>query len=215
MPSGSITAVAEPTSVLAPAAQFALTFGPQAALSADGEWINDNPLLYPGGNSAPLFINGGSISLTATPIPVQPGRAPRARQPHRCLRRGQLTSAGALNAGIGGYDQPGRAMIRRARWWARHLRIEMGAALSGYGLFEGGTLAVADAAVCIAVADCSGVIRGTLWMSPAQLAAGGFSNYTLTADQGGFDGRARHHRNPEAAEPDPARQLPDLSTRAR
>ena len=185
VPSGSITAVAEPTSVLAPAAQFALTLGPQAALLADGEWINDNPLLYPGGNSAPLFINGGSISLTAySNSSASPGvrLAPGSRID--VSGGGQLTSAGALNAGIGG------TISLAAQYTAGALvgappRIEMGAALSGYGLFEGGTLAVADGAVCIAVADCS-TDPGTLWMSPAQLAAGGFSNYKLTADQGGL-----------------------------
>ena len=43
-----------------------------------------------------------------------------------------------------------------------------------------------DSAVCIAVTNCSGGDPATLWVSPAQLASGGFSDYSLTADQGGL-----------------------------
>ena len=190
VPGGSITALAEPTFVAAPAAPFGVTLGPKAALSADGEWVNDNPLLYPSGNTAPLFINGGSVSLTALATQSSPGvlLAPGSRID--VSGGGQLTTTGALNPGIGGainvaaeYALTSMSAPPSA---AAPPRLEMGATLSGYGLFEGGSLALTDGTVCIAVADCSGADPATLWVAPTALAAGGFSNYSLMADQGGL-----------------------------
>ncbi len=192
VPGGSITALAEPTltSGSLPAAPFALTLGPHAALTADGEWVNDNPLLYPSGNTAPLFINGGKISLTAETTQYSPGLllAPGSRID--VSGGGQLTTTGALNPGVGGTislaAEYALDSISAPPSAAAPPRLELGATLSGYGLYDGGTLSLTDAAVCIAVANCSGGNLATLWVSPAELAAGGFSDYQLTADQGGL-----------------------------
>lgn len=191
-PGGSITALAEPTltSTDSPAALFSLTLGPQAALITDGEWVNDNPLLYPSGNTAPLFINGGSVSLTTLSTQYSPGLmlAPGSRID--VSGGGQLTTTGALNPGVGGSISLGAeyalASMSAPPSTAAPPRLEMDATLSGYGLYEGGSLSLTDAGVCIAVANCSGGNLATLWVSPAELAAGGFSDYRLTADQGGL-----------------------------
>ena len=47
-------------------------------------------------------------------------------------------------------------------------------------------MSISASAVCIAAADCSAGDPTTLWISPAQLASGGFSSYSLSADQGGL-----------------------------
>jgi filamentous hemagglutinin len=192
IPGGSITALAEPTltSAAAPAASFALTLGPHAALTTDGEWVNDNPLLYPSGNTAPLYINGGSVALTALATQSSPGvlLAPGSRID--VSGGGQLTATGALNPGVGGTislaaDYVVGSMSAPPSPSAPP-RLELGATLSGDALYDGGTLSLTDGAVCIAVGNCSGGNPATLWVSPAQLAAGGFSDYQLTADQGGL-----------------------------
>jgi filamentous hemagglutinin len=185
-PGGSITALAEPTAEAALAEPFAIILGPKAALSADGEWVNDNPLLYPQGNSAPLFINGGSISVMAlSDNSSNPGveLAPGSRID--VSGGAQLTAAGVLNAGTGGTISVA-ADIQNNTLQGGTPIIEMGAKLTGYGIYEGGTLAITDSAVCIAATNCSGGDPATLWVTPSQLASGGFSDYSLTADQGGI-----------------------------
>ena len=185
VPGGTITALAEPTAIAQPAADFALTLGPQAALTAGGEWVNDSPLLYPSGNLAPLGINGGTVSLTA--LSTSNGYSPGVRLASGSLidvsGGGQLTNAGKLTAGMGGTIAIGAAS---AAIIGAPPRLELGATLRGYGLFEGGRLSLTDAAVCIAASDCTAGDPAMLWVSPAQLAAGGFSSYSLTANQGGL-----------------------------
>jgi filamentous hemagglutinin len=190
VPGGIITAIAEPTasgySTSPPA--FALTLGSEAALAARGEWVNDNPLLYPNGNSAPLSINGGKISLTA--LSNDPGYSPGMRLASGSLidvsGGGQLTSSGKLNAGVGGSISIG-AETTSDTFAGAPPRLELGANLRGYGLFNGGSLALTGSGICIAAADCSAGDPTVLWVSPAELASGGFSSYSLGADQGGLN----------------------------
>ncbi len=185
-PGGNITAFAEPTAGAALAEPFALILGPKASLSADGEWVNDNPLLYPTGNTVPLFINGGNVSLAAVSInSANPGveLAPGSRID--VSGGGQITTGGGLNAGAGGTISIG-AGLQGDPLQGGTPSIAMGATLTGYGIYEGGTLDLTDSAVCIAAANCRGGNSATLWMTPAQLASGGFSDYALTADQGGI-----------------------------
>lgn len=186
VPGGTITALAEPTAIAQPTADYALTLGSQAALTAGGEWSNDNPLLYPNGNLAPLAVDGGRVSLTALSnnSSYSPGVRLAAGSLIDVSGGGQLSSTGHLNAGVGGSISIG-AQTQGAIVGAPP-RLELGATLRGYGLFEGGSLSVTDAAICIAAADCSAGDPTMLWLSPAQLAAGGFSAYSLTADQGGL-----------------------------
>jgi filamentous hemagglutinin family protein len=188
VPGGSISATAETTAVTAPGSQFALTLGPQAALTADGQWVNDNPLLYPNGNTTPLFINGGSVSLSASSNAYSPGvlLAPGSRVD--VSGGGQLTSKGTLNPGTGGVIAVSAAYALSGSTDPSNFespRVELGGTLTGYGLFKGGTLKITDGAECIAVSNCS-TDPGTLWVSPSQLATGGFGDYQLTADQGGL-----------------------------
>jgi filamentous hemagglutinin len=188
VPGGTITAMAEPTAVGDPASSaFALILGPRAALTARGEWVNDNPLLYPNGNSAPLIINGGAISLSAfsNDSTYGPGVQLAPGSLIDVSGGAQITSAGKLNAGVGGSISVG-AETEAGTLAGAQPRLEFGATVRGYGLFDGGSLSLTTSGICIAAADCSAGNPATLWVSPAELASGGFSSYSLSADQGGL-----------------------------
>jgi filamentous hemagglutinin len=189
VPGGRITGVAYGASSTT---DFALTVGPQAALTARGEWVNDNPLLYPNGNLAPLTINGGAISLTS--YSGDSGASPGLRLSPGSLidvsGGGQLTSSGKLNAGTGGSISIAAATLggdtSSGVFAGAPPRLELGATLRGYGLFNGGSLALTSGGICVAAADCGAGDPSVLWVSPAELASGGFSSYSLTAQQGGL-----------------------------
>jgi filamentous hemagglutinin family protein len=187
IPGGTIKLAAEPTAVLQPTSGFVLTLGPQASLTTRGEWVNDNPLLNPEGNSAPLFINGGSVSLTAQSAgtPFSPGLRLEPGSLIDVSGGAQVTTSGTLNAGVGGSISIG-AETSQNSIGATPETIQIAGTLSGYGLFEGGSLSLRASSICVAATDCSGGDSSQLWISPAALGAGGFSSYTLTADNGGL-----------------------------
>ncbi len=139
VPGGSIAAVAEPTSVLMPTAQFALTLGPQAALSR-----MENGSMIIRCSTRPAIRRRSSSTAAASHSPPTPiaTRVPGCVSPpaaaSMCPAAGQLTTAGALNAGIGGTITLG-AQYTAGAFVGAPPRVEMGATLSGYGLFEGGT----------------------------------------------------------------------------
>jgi filamentous hemagglutinin family protein len=186
-PDGVITAAAGPTAETPTSAQWELTLGPHAALSVAGEWINDNPLLNTSGNSAPVFINGGSISLSATASGLQstPGLRLDPGSLLDVSGGGQVTSSGTLNSGTGGAISIG-AIVPSTAVGAAPVPIQLGATLRGYGLGQGGTLALTAGSVCVAAADCASGNPSELWISPAALEGGGFRSYALTADFGGI-----------------------------
>ena len=188
VPGGTIAMAAEPTIDVQPTSGAVLDLGPNAVLTARGEWINDNPLLYPNGNhTAPLFINGGSVSLTAQAagLPNGPGLSLAPGSLIDVSGGGQLTSAGTLNPGQGGAIAIG-AVTSSGAIGAAPMPIDLGATLRGYGLFDGASLSLTASSVCVAAANCSGGDPTVLWVSPAELASGGFRSYSLTADVGGL-----------------------------
>ncbi|HEY6925831.1 MAG TPA: filamentous hemagglutinin N-terminal domain-containing protein, partial [Steroidobacteraceae bacterium] len=189
-PGGNISAAALYTSS-SNALGTALTLGPQAALTARGEWVNDSRSLYGGGlNTAPLFISGGSVSLTSqanegssSVLTLSPGSLIDVSG------GAQLTSTGTLIDGAGGtitlaaLPQTNR---NPANQRVEPARIDLGASLRGFGLTRGGTLNVSAGAVCIAASDCSQGDLNTLWLTPAAFSTGGFGAYKITAEQGGL-----------------------------
>jgi filamentous hemagglutinin family protein len=217
-PDGTISLTAGPTVDPQPDVPYLLTLGPQAALTARGEWINDNQVLYPDSNSAPLFIDGGSISITAQASGFQ-------RNPGLDLARGSLidvsggghlTSAGVLQAGVGGSIKIG-ADTTSGDIDTAPLPLVLGSTLRGYGLYEGASLSIEAGSVCIAVTNCSAGAPSTLWVSPAMLASGGFSSYALTADQGGLsvaDGTRVTLQQQNLVLPNGYEGLPDQATLA-
>jgi filamentous hemagglutinin len=178
-PGGTIAALAEATSETA-SAGVSLTLGPEAQLSARGAWVNDNPQLNPAGNTAPLYTSGGSVTLTASEgnLALEPGSLIDVSG------GAQMTSSGTLVPGTGGSIslgatwQPGDPAVGPAP------TLRLGATLRGFGVLEGGSLALTASAVCVAPSNCSGGDPGTLWITPAALESGGFASYALAADRG-------------------------------
>ena len=125
---------------------------------------------------------------------------------------GQLTTAGALNAGVGGSDQRGAeyalTSMSAPASAAAPPRLELGATLSGYGLYEGGSL-------------CADRRRGLHRRRRLQRRGSGHAVGVARAARGGrlqrlladgrpgrTDGRARHARcTLQAAQPRAAREL--------
>ena len=200
VPSGTISLTAEPTladsvnPALAIDPQTALTLGSAAALIATGEWVNDNPALYPNGNSAPVYIKGGTISLTAAEPNVTSASAVMQLDPGSLIDvsgGALLTSSNSVTAVSGGSitinagTAPTSGITLSGPLPAPQLT--MGATLRGYGLYQGGSLSISAPGICIAASDCSGGNPSILALTPGFFGSGGFSSYALTADQGGLD----------------------------
>ena len=201
VPSGSInlTATATYTDYNSKNLSTALTLGAAASLIASGEWVNDSSVLYPGGNPAPVYIKGGAVYLTAS----NPGidvAADLALKPGSVIDvsgGAQLTSSGSLNAGNGGtisIDASTSSPYLSASSNSGvpltepmlPSELELGASLRGYGVYDGGTLSIGAAGVCIAQSDCGGGDPTVVWLTPQFFNSGGFSDYSVTADQKGL-----------------------------
>jgi filamentous hemagglutinin family protein len=187
VPGGKISLVASPTLTLDLTTGNLLTLGPDASLVTSGLWVNDSPALNPTGNSAPLFVNGGSVSLvtqdsgstSSAGLRLAPGSLVDVSG------GGQLTGGGVLNAGTGGHISIA-AEPSGGFFGGVPPPIDLEGTLRGYALYDGGTLSLTASSICIAATNCSGGDPTTLWVSPAELGAGGFSSFQLTADQGGL-----------------------------
>jgi filamentous hemagglutinin len=188
-PAGTISAAAG--SNVTDSSEVSLKLGPSASLVADGQWVNDNALLYPSGNTAPLYISGGSVSLTASISSFQEvpsGTATIDLAPGSLIdvsAGARVTQSGELIAGTGGSIHIG-AETPASTLAGKPPELTLESSLRGYALFDGGQLSITASAICIAASDCSGGNPSVLWLSPAALASGGFSSYQLTAEQGGL-----------------------------
>ncbi len=194
VPSGTISLTAEPTFADGTNPETSLTLGAAASLTATGQWINDSPALYPNGNSAPLYIKGGSISLTAADPGLTFTSAVMQLDPGSLIDvsgGAQLASSNKLNAGGGGSItiNAGTAPVSGLAISSPlpPPQVVLGATLRGYGLYEGGSLSISVPGICIAASDCSGGTHSVLWLTPGFFGSGGFSSYALTGDQGGLD----------------------------
>jgi filamentous hemagglutinin family protein len=189
-PGGTISARALPTFAPDPDG-VSLTLGAHAALTAAGEWVNDNPMVYGGAvNTAPLFINGGSVTLTSQGLQGAPSVL--ILKPGSLIDvsgGAQLTASGKVNPGTGGkitlaaLPQP---LPQATPPPPQPAELELGATLRGYALTKGGTLTIGAGAVCIAASNCSGNDPNTLWLPASAFSSGGFSRYVVNAEQGGL-----------------------------
>lgn len=196
-PSGVIDLTAESTfaepypSSLTPA----LVLGPSASLTAVGAWINDSTTLYPNGNTAPVYINGGSVSLTAAYPNDTGGAASMQLEPGSLIdvsAGAELTSSGTLDAGKGGSiaiddsTAPATNAASSLQGTLPPPTLDLGATLRGYALYQGGSLSISAAGVCIAASDCSDGDPTVLWLTPQFFNSGGFASYSIGADQNGL-----------------------------
>ncbi len=158
-----------------------IELGPEGQLTALGAWVNDSEVLNPNGPSGPLFLNGGSISLS-----VQGGNLTLAPGSLIDVSGGaQLTSAAAMTYGSGGTIALGATPYNGATALLP-TTLDIGGTLRGYAEESGGTLNLTADTVCIAASDCTGGDPSVLWLAPSFFDQGGFGNYVVNTSYGGL-----------------------------
>ena len=196
VPGGTIDLTAENNTTTSATAEITLSLGAHSALTATGEWINESTILYPSGNTTPLYTSGGDITLTAANSvggPTAPVSADLSLAPGSLIDvsgGAQLTGAGGLVAGKGGEISINAGtppvVYATVSGGPPPPDLELGATLRGYALYNGGKLSISAAGVCIAVTNCSGNEPSKLWLTPRFFDEGGFETYTIQGDQGGL-----------------------------
>ncbi|HEV2269391.1 MAG TPA: filamentous hemagglutinin family protein [Steroidobacteraceae bacterium] len=195
-PGGSIGLSAESDVNTTTTAEVSLTLGAQAVLTATGEWINESTVLYPAGNNTPLYTSGGNITLTTadtagsnlTPVSADLNLAPGSLID--VSGGAELTGSGELIAGKGGSiainaGTPA-SVFPYGSGGPPSPHLELGATLRGYAIYNGGSLSISAAGVCIASADCTGNDPAVAWLTPQFFDEGGFGSYKIRADQSGL-----------------------------
>ncbi|HVW65277.1 MAG TPA: filamentous hemagglutinin family protein [Nitrosospira sp.] len=145
--------------------------GPDAQIDVRGRWINNSPLIFATADNTPVLINGGSVTLSALKNVVV-GASSRID----VSGGGWVDSNNRLTAGKGGdihlestgFDGGGNPLGM----------ISAQGKLLGYGLFEGGTLAVTAPTVRIGGSPSGNA--GEFWVDPVSFRQGGFASYSLT-----------------------------------
>ncbi|MEO9061349.1 MAG: filamentous hemagglutinin N-terminal domain-containing protein [Nitrosospira sp.] len=144
---------------------------PGTQINVGGGWINNSPLINATASNAPILIDGGNVTLTAfnnvlvganSQIDVSGG--------------GWVDSNNKLTAGKGGGIQLSSTGVDGAGNVLGSVNVE--GKLFGYGLFDGGTLAVT--APTIRIGGNPSGIAGEFWVDPAIFKQGGFASYNLT-----------------------------------
>ncbi len=191
---GTISLTAEPTYTDQFDPDTVFTLGAGASLTAMGAWVNESKALYPNGNTAPLYIDGGTISLVAGNPSYQAQGADMRLDPGSVIDvsgGAELTSSGTLDAGAGGSiiidaSTPHASGVTLSGTPLAAPHLSLGATLLGYGLYEGGTLTLGAPGICVAASNCSGGAPSLTWLTPQFFNSGGFGSYDITADQGGL-----------------------------
>lgn len=194
VPGGAISLTAEPTYTDESDPDTVLTLGPDASLTAMGAWVNESNALYPNGNTAPLYIDGGTIALTAgNPSSTVRGAAMQLDPGSVIDVSGgaELSSSGTLAAGTGGSitidaSTPHASNVSLSGSPLPVPQLTLDATLLGYGLYQGGTLTLEAPGVCIAASSCGAGDPSVAWLGPKFFSSGGFGSYAITADQGGL-----------------------------
>jgi filamentous hemagglutinin len=152
-----------------------LDIAPGVSIDTRGEWINDSPVVT-GAQPLPLFISGGSVTLTAVggSLDVASGVSINVGG------GAQRTSSGALVAGRGGsisiVAQPSSNASKPG------LSIVEDASLSGLALVNGGTLALSFPTLCVSAAACPD--PRAFEVNPSLLTDDGFENVSLVTTSG-------------------------------
>jgi filamentous hemagglutinin family protein len=143
---------------------------PGTQIDVRGRWVNNSPLIFATADHTPLLIDGGSVALSALKDVVVGANS------HVDVSAGAwVDSNNRLTAGTGGaislastgMDGSGNALGM----------VSMQGNLLGYGLFDGGTLAVTAPAVRIGGSPSGSA--GQFWFDPASFMKGGFASYSL------------------------------------
>ena len=174
-PGGSLEITAEVTETRFE--EIGIDIGETSEIDVSGVWVNDNPLLDQPETLAPLFLDGGEVSLN-----VAEGDLILAAGSRIDVSGGAHRSAdGVLSAGRGGRVSLGAEPLA-----GEIVEVGIGAELSAYALFEGGSLEISAASVCIADDDCA-TDPGEIWLTPDLYLSRGFSDIDITANLVGLE----------------------------
>ncbi|SCY19286.1 filamentous haemagglutinin family protein [Nitrosospira sp. Nsp13] len=144
---------------------------PGTQIDVRGGWVNNSPLIFATADNAPLLLDGGKVTLTALKNVVV-----GASSQIDVSGGGWVDSNNKLTAGKGGNIQLNSTSVDNAGNMLG--TVEMQGRLLGYGLFDGGTLAVTAPTVRIGGAPSGNT--GEYWVDPAAFRQGGFASYSLT-----------------------------------
>ena len=158
-----------------------LTLGAQSAIDVSGEWINDQPTLNVPAGTDPLAIGGGKVKISAgggTPLDLQAGSLIDVSGGAQRTAQGQIVggAAGAITIGVGASSNGA----------APEVPVMLASTIEGFGLTQGGALALSANAICIAAANCADGQTGLLWVPTGLFSADGFANISLSSNFGGI-----------------------------
>jgi len=157
-----------------------IVLGDRARLDTSGVWVNDSPLVTTLPGTAPTFINGGSISLSAY-NDVRLGKSILDVSGGGWVNvNNHLTpgNGGSINlrANVGQPTQNGSAVSDG---------VDLsGATLLGASLGSGGKLSVTSAWVTVSGSGQGSGNQGELVLPPDFFTKGGFSQYNVTGING-------------------------------
>ncbi|MGH8488903.1 MAG: filamentous hemagglutinin family protein [Gammaproteobacteria bacterium] len=175
IPSGSVSLGTESGAITQPA----LDLGRGSRIDVRGTWVNDSPLLNSGAPSAPLFIDGGRVTLTSE------GDTVLARGSRIDLSGGaHLAAEGSLAPGRGG--ELSIAAGTRADLPVPG-ELSLGADLRAYGIVAGGRLSLSAPRLTVGAQNSAATTAEGNTLIPAKLFdAHGFSDFSLRSEVGGL-----------------------------
>lgn len=160
------------------ARQGRLSIAGSSNIDVRGGWVNDSPAVNNGAlGTMPVHIAGGSVTLNAQgDLTIASGSVIDVSGGAR------LQANGDIDAGKAGTI----ALVSKVPNQNVATTLDLRGQLNGYGLEEGGTLKL-DAAGFRIGSGIQSAPNGTVNLSPAFFANGGFRAYDLAADRGGIE----------------------------
>jgi len=159
-------------------ANIAVSVGADSRIDVAGVWANDNPLLEQPEPLAPLFVDGGTVSIRA-----DSGNLTLAEGSSIDVSGGaQREPLGSIVAGRGGLVSLGTRPFDQAD----PVETTIGSDLTGFALFDGARLEISASTVCIDSANCAGD-EGEIWLTPDLYISHGFADIDVTANLVGLE----------------------------
>ena len=199
-PGAAITLQAEPTVTNQQVGPLGITLEPTAVINVAGAWVNDNPALTPEPATAPLPLNGGTVTIAARDgnVTLSSGAIIDVSGGAQEQASGTLTAgtAGAISIST---SQPDPTSPTQP---LGPTSLTLGATLRGYGVDSGGKLSISASSFCLtsglacAPLSADQTATGMVTLAPAFFTTGGFGSYALSANFGGLELTSGTQLNP-------------------
>lgn len=173
-PSGTVTLNALRTDTVAPP-DVRIDVRSTAVIDVAGQWINEAvPPNRPGAPLPPLYTAGGKVVINVRQgsLRLAEGSLIDVSGGARAQANGAVTGGAAGSIVLSATPDPVNPGSQV---------FESAARLLGYGISNGGSLALSAPEICIGVAPC-----GAFTVQPGTLLSGGFANITLRSTEGGL-----------------------------